>query len=373
MALLGGLLNLDTTLTNLLGGTSTGGSSSGGGTSSSGGLLAPVTNLIDNLVKVGGTGSAGSSNGVLNLGLLNDKGVVSLNLLDQDLVVLPNNGGIISSDLLGDGSNGNPTQLLDLGNLLGDGGLLDLTGILDGGVLDLTGILGDVLKLLSPTGLGDPDDFLDPDGEFDPDAFDHVMMGTEGADSFLIPTESTYVEGRGHYDHADFARSAEGFSIAVGEDAVLLAEGDELFYLKNVERVHFLEATLVLDTGAGENGGMAYRLYQATFDRTPDNDGLKFWVDYLDDGKSIRDAAAGFISSMEFQREYGTNPSNTAFAAALYENVLGRAADAGGLTYWVNQLNSGAMSKADVLVGFSESAENVSLVGASIENGFTLS
>ncbi len=43
----------------------------------------------------------------------------------------------------------------------------------------------------------------------------------------------------------------------------------------------------------------------------------------------------------------------------LYKNVLGRDADAGGLSYWLGQLKSksGAETRYEVLLDFSESAE----------------
>lgn len=43
--------------------------------------------------------------------------------------------------------------------------------------------------------------------------------------------------------------------------------------------------------------------------------------------------------------------------AQLYANVLHRAPDAGGTTYWTQNLASG-MSRAEMLVGISESPEN---------------
>ncbi len=49
------------------------------------------------------------------------------------------------------------------------------------------------------------------------------------------------------------------------------------------------------------------------------------------------------------------------FATALYQNVLGRAPDSSGLDYWTNQLNSGLQDRADVLMGFANSPENVAL------------
>ena len=45
----------------------------------------------------------------------------------------------------------------------------------------------------------------------------------------------------------------------------------------------------------------------------------------------------------------------------LYNNVLGRDADASGLNYWLGQLDSGAETRYEVLLGFAESAENKAL------------
>jgi len=44
--------------------------------------------------------------------------------------------------------------------------------------------------------------------------------------------------------------------------------------------------------------------------------------------------------------------------------VLGRAPDAGGLAFWVNQLDGGTITRPDTLIGFSESTENqMALIG----------
>ena len=57
----------------------------------------------------------------------------------------------------------------------------------------------------------------------------------------------------------------------------------------------------------------------------------------------------------------------------LYENVLGRAPDGGGNDFWVDALDDGSISRAQVLVGFAESSENVELVATVIGDGFFLS
>lgn len=138
--------------------------------------------------------------------------------------------------------------------------------------------------------------------------------------------------------------------------------------LINVERIKFSDTNLALDIDLWDNAGSAYRLYKAAFDRTPDESGLGYWMDVLDDGGSLQLAASGFIHSAEFQSLYGANPSDTLFLTKLYNNVLDRDPDQGGLNYWIGQLNGG-MSRESALINFSESNENVSNVAALIGNG----
>ena len=42
----------------------------------------------------------------------------------------------------------------------------------------------------------------------------------------------------------------------------------------------------------------------------------------------------------------------------LYINIFSREANLGGLNYWLGQLNNGAETRYEVLLGFSESVEN---------------
>jgi uncharacterized protein YkwD len=98
------------------------------------------------------------------------------------------------------------------------------------------------------------------------------------------------------------------------------------------------------------------RLYLAYFGRDPDFAGLMFWANQLRVGYSLQAVSQAFATSGEFQQQYGSL-SNTAFVDRVYRNVLGRAADSGGLSYWVGQLNSGALDRGGVMMNFSESAE----------------
>jgi hypothetical protein len=120
------------------------------------------------------------------------------------------------------------------------------------------------------------------------------------------------------------------------------------------------------------SAGQAYRLYQAAFARTPDTGGVSYWTNQIDKGTNLTDVAAGFVSSQEFRTVYGQAPSNADIVAKFYQNVLNRAGETGGISFWVGELNNGARSVAGVLAGFSESGENKQLVGVRFANGIDL-
>lgn len=109
-----------------------------------------------------------------------------------------------------------------------------------------------------------------------------------------------------------------------------------------------------------------YRLYSATLDREPDAAGLENWTYWLAGGRPITDAAALFVASPEFQRTYGSL-SNAEFVTLLYNNVLDRAPDEGGFANWTNVLEAG-LSRAEVVAGFSQSAEFVAATRSAVSD-----
>lgn len=107
---------------------------------------------------------------------------------------------------------------------------------------------------------------------------------------------------------------------------------------------------------AGDTAGQVYRLYQATLDRAPDAGGYNGWAKILSEGsQSLTDVAAGFVNSAEFRSVY-ENLTDADFVELLYQNVLNRAADAGGLQGWLDVMDGG-LARAGVVTGFSESGE----------------
>jgi hypothetical protein len=96
------------------------------------------------------------------------------------------------------------------------------------------------------------------------------------------------------------------------------------------------------------------RLYQAAFDRVPDQAGLMGWAHALWAGAITEtQVAQGLIGSPEFAFHYGTSQVSTAFVSALYTNVLGRQGSDSEISAWVNS----GQSASQILTGFSDSAE----------------
>ena len=107
-------------------------------------------------------------------------------------------------------------------------------------------------------------------------------------------------------------------------------------------------------------GQQAYRIYEAAFNRDPDPRGLGYWISQFDNGMRLIEVSSRFIDSNEFKAIYGTNPTNATFITNLYLNVLDRAPDDAGLVWWVDQLdNNSEKTWQKVLADFSESPENI--------------
>jgi hypothetical protein len=138
-----------------------------------------------------------------------------------------------------------------------------------------------------------------------------------------------------------------------------------------INRLPLQENTYIaLDTGANQTAGSGYMLYKAAFNRTPDAGGLGYWINQMDKGMNYSDVANNFVNSTEFKTAFGgSNPSVNTLVTKLYNNVLNRTPDAGGLAFWQNKLSNEGWSTADVLGFFSTSGENVTNVTPLIANG----
>jgi hypothetical protein len=110
--------------------------------------------------------------------------------------------------------------------------------------------------------------------------------------------------------------------------------------------------------------------------RAPDQAGLSGWVHAYEAGDPMSAIGLSFISSPEGKGIYGnTIPTaatstaiDTSVVDALYQEVLGRAADPGGQAFWVDMLQTGTMSIGTVVAGLVNSSEAVNRDAGPVTN-----
>lgn len=188
------------------------------------------------------------------------------------------------------------------------------------------------------------------------------FLSTGDKQTFNGNTGITTVLFSGNEANYSITQSGSGFSI---KDNVGI-DGTETVI--NINTLLFSDQTLTIVTNPSNTLLESYRIYKAAFDRAPDYGGLGYWYNVMNHGASLGSIADGFIHSNEFTSLYGSNPTDSTLITLLYQNVLGRTPDQAGYVYWMNDLQHN-ISRADILVSFSESPENIANLAGIIAHG----
>ena len=203
-------------------------------------------------------------------------------------------------------------------------------------------------------------------------------IGGNGADTIIGNSAANGLTGNGGNDTLDggagtdtaiYAGEAKKFSLTITKGAATTvqdrtgAEGTDS--LTAVEKIDFQTGTKDVNLDAIDgvvNVSSAdlsafIEMYIAYFNRAPDAEGLFYWGTRLSEGMGKEQIAKSFYVQPETQALY-TNPDDTeGFVTAVYNNFLGRAPDAEGFAYWVNQLNTEAVSKPIFLLAIINGAK----------------
>jgi V8-like Glu-specific endopeptidase len=206
----------------------------------------------------------------------------------------------------------------------------------------------------------DTDDTL-----FGTDGFD-LLNGGAGDDILTASGGNDLLVGGSGADVALYSVARDSALVIIEPDRTLVTINSETDSLTTIERITFSDGTLVLDV-ENDIAATVYRLYGAAFDRPPDNVGLSWNVAALEErGLSLKQLADAFLQSAEFIELYGADVSVSTYVGLLYNNVLDRAPDAGGLEAWTSNLDADVIDRTDALLGFSDSQENINAVVSDI-------
>ncbi|WP_417660018.1 DUF4214 domain-containing protein [Pseudidiomarina sp.] len=93
--------------------------------------------------------------------------------------------------------------------------------------------------------------------------------------------------------------------------------------------------------------------YVAFFNRPADVAGLQYWSNYAGNSADLLNT---FAQSAEYTGLYA-NMNATQLVSAVYQNLFGRAPEVSGLTYWVNQLDNGALKIGNIAEAINKGAQ----------------
>ena len=206
--------------------------------------------------------------------------------------------------------------------------------------------------------------------DLDGDGFYSVVSHTWTANADFSGSDAV-LEYEDWYEHNGLF---EDYEVAIlGQSAELkdASTGELVASFETADRLIFEDK--VIANASDVNASMAFRLYEAVFNRNPmegDTAGLGYWIGEIDAGMTLEDVAARFIDSSEFVAAYGASPDNATFLTKLYENILDRSPDSEGYGWWLNELNTNAeRTQAKVLAEFAESDENQAAVADLVATG----
>ncbi|WP_275545430.1 Ig-like domain-containing protein [Pseudomonas sp. Marseille-Q0931] len=222
-----------------------------------------------------------------------------------------------------------------------DGGEFDSDGKADGIITD-PGILG----ILAENVACPHDPFrIDADQDQIPDAIE-LLTGTDvnQKDNDVFGNASQWVN---QLWRDLYGREGHGDSQAA-ELASQLSQG-------NIGKVEVLSQVLgssELDTHAAA----IIRLYHAILDRSPELCGYNYWLARANENVGQAQIGEAFLNSPEFMAQHA-DLSNSQFVDFIYQNVLGRAADAEGGAWWLDKIDTGVTTRGGMLYGVSQSSE----------------
>lgn len=182
-----------------------------------------------------------------------------------------------------------------------------------------------------------------------------VLSGTAAHDPMIGGPGNDTIDGSAGIDTAMTWSPSRHFTVSVN-DLVTVRDkvGNQgIDTLTGIEKIKFGDMTLDLGWAIKTHDLPLQRtlevvdLYTAGLNRAPDALGLSYYASRLADGASLGDVARAIYSSPEAAPVFSTANAHPVFVDLVYQSALGRAPDAAGLAYWVNELGTGHLARSD--------------------------
>lgn len=187
----------------------------------------------------------------------------------------------------------------------------------------------------------------------------NTIAGTKGNDTFDSYSTNDTIEGDTGFDTMIYSSARSNFTITRTADGLSLTDTTSAAGkddLRNIEQIKFSDATLDV-----EYNDVVQQLYVAYFGRATDSAAMANFsatlrgygastsiqtlnTAYSSDSQ-IRDLINTFGTSTESNNLYSGD--TTAFVTAVFQNVLNRAPQSSGLTFWRDAIDSGALTRAN--------------------------
>ncbi|MEM9248545.1 MAG: M10 family metallopeptidase C-terminal domain-containing protein [Pseudomonadota bacterium] len=187
---------------------------------------------------------------------------------------------------------------------------------------------------------------------------DDILHGDAGDDTLEGGAGSDWLDGGAGTDTAFLKRKINDYDIVFNPSETQIFSSSGADTLVSVETVQFGSGAWFAPGGTLDVqafGGVASlsaselttfaEMYIAYFNRAPDAAGLFYWGTRLAEGMSLPEIAASFFVQPESQSAFPSANDAASLVDSAYENLLERAPDAAGRAYWINQLETGAVSR----------------------------
>ncbi len=194
-------------------------------------------------------------------------------------------------------------------------------------------------------------------------------VGNASDNTFTVSQLSGQISGQGGTDWLSYENTSQSIhlslesaqtisvalaSSATGQSGASLTLNDiEWFEWGESESIHLAELTkpYALPEATIER---LISLYFAYFDRLPDASGLRYWLNRAHDGMAVESIAESFYQQPE-SRALDTL-DNKQLITQAYQQLFDRDPDPGGRDYWLNDLDTGTVTRPHFLLSLSDAA-----------------